>query len=99
MLLNGLLPIEMELTLSGSFQPEEPQTRDYPGCAAHMEDMTIQGVSVLVYMLKDGKRQWVPHDVMGGVNMNSPDIQRLLENILGIPDVWERANDELTAGA
>jgi hypothetical protein len=95
MIFTAEMPLDMALYLVGSYQPYEPQTRDYPGSDAYFEDIEIEGLGVSCYMLKDGARRWVTFNVMNGVNANSPDVQRLFANILAIEDVQDRANEEL----
>jgi hypothetical protein len=87
---------EIELAVSGSIQPAERMTRDYPGCDAHVEDTAIEGVGI-IHRARDqpGKFRWLARSILDGVNVNSPDIQKLFENILA--QVGEEVDGALLA--
>lgn len=82
---------EVELALSGTFSPGLPErgptyaSGGQPAEDDTIEDIEVEGVSASVQTSDDsGKTEWESIDLMEGVDINSPDIQRFFDNLLSV---------------
>ena len=72
------ISLEIELEISGTFTPGRPATRiDPPECDS-VDDVTVDGLGVLSRVAGG----WRTTSALDGVNTASPDVQRLLANLL-----------------
>ena len=95
MKVNATAYFEVGMAVSGTFTPGYCQTLTDPGEPDAMEDLEITGLAVMVRDTQSGHTRWRDIDVMDGVDIQSPDVQRLLANILALPYVSEMVDDAL----
>ena len=79
--------LELDLTVSGSFEPGYAGSWNDPGAEDEIHGLDIEGLAASVWNPKHGQigqPRFLSIDLMDGVNIRSPDIQRLIQNILGV---------------
>lgn len=93
----GKHAFEIELDLSGSYTPYRAATRWDPPEGGEVEDLAIEDVGVISASRVDGKFVFKTTSIMEGVNKASPDVQRLLSNLLDL--VRQEAEEAVAAEA
>ena len=71
---------EIELSVTGCVQEDEPDVNYYGG----VEDAEIMDIGIVGHAIPTARNPalWQTKSVMDGVDMNNPEIQKLLSNIL-----------------
>lgn len=90
--------IELELTVTGTFEPGYAETRTDPGAEDEIWPGTITAIEAVRSnpdrkFGDETKPRWITVNILDGVDTKSPDVQRLIENLMGI--VWNEAETAL----
>lgn len=91
--MTATISFEIELTLEGTVVPFREATRIDPAEGGYVEDVEITDVGLIELVQAPVAERgshprgiWKTTSLFEGVNINSPDIQRLLSNILGMKE-------------
>jgi hypothetical protein len=95
--LSSTLSLEIELSIEGEYAPGLRATHNDPGHPESIEDLNITDIALMRHSRVDGKTTWTAKSIFNGVNLSSPDVQRLITNILNDADVFEDAANQLLA--
>lgn len=101
--LQATTTFEVEITVSGTISPGRPATPPsysqggLPAEPTEVADVEIVGVGIVSRVVDKafGKFRWQTISILDGVNVSSPDIQKLFANILA--QVGEDADAALLA--
>ena len=85
------ITVELDLTVSGRYDPGQPDRLPNAsddvgelGWDAFVEDVEVINLTCdrPVFDIKTGRRVWTTHQLLTGVDVTQPDVQRLLANLL-----------------
>ena len=88
MIITATTSLEIELLITADYLPpisERGPTYDCggePAEPASVENVTVDGLFSLRRISKGDQRGWASDTLLDGVDVKSPDIQRLFENLL-----------------
>ena len=102
------LSFEIELTLSGTYQPGEAETGPTydcggtPGCGPSVEDLDIEDIGVIELVPAPVHERgshprgvWKTTSLLDGIDRTNPEIQKLFANILNMQ--WAAAEEAVVS--
>jgi hypothetical protein len=92
---DGSVSVQLKISCSGDYKRGKPTSYDDYGSPDECEDLEVKDLAIEIYEMKDRARQWVPHDILKGVDIQNREVQRLFDNILSIPEVYNLLMEEL----
>jgi len=77
--------LEIELTITGTYESAERRTHNDPGCEARVDDLDIYDMGVVTLAKSaSGTRQWKTSSILEGVDRKSEAYHRIVSNILAM---------------